>query len=102
MNTGATSPLEVFHQLYDYALKNDICNKDYSSYVDVVQYKVRNPNKYDRNKFEENEIDIIWEQKEDKYYQIVLMLLYSGVRISEMLDLKKENVHLDEQYFDII
>ena len=84
----------LFNQLFDYALKNDICNKDYSSFVDIVQYKDRNPNKYDRNKFEKNEIDIIWEQKEDKYYQIVLMLLYSGVRISEMLDLKKENVHL--------
>ena len=92
----------LFNQLFDYALKNDICNKDYSRFVDIVQYKDRNPNKYDRNKFEKNEIDIIWEQKEDKYYQIVLMLLYSGVRISEMLDLKKENVHLDEQYFDVI
>ena len=92
----------LFNQLYDYALKNDICNKDYSSYVDVVQYKDRNPNKYDRNKFEKNEIDLLWEQKEDKYYQIVLMLIYSGVRISELLDLKKENVHLDEQYFDVI
>ena len=74
----------LFNQLFDYALKNDICNKDYSSFVDIVQYKDRNPNKYDRNKFEKNEIDIIWEQKEDKYYQIVLMLLYSGVRISEI------------------
>lgn len=33
-------------------LENDICNKDYSSFVDIVQYKDRNPNKYDRNKFE--------------------------------------------------
>lgn len=30
------------------------------------------------------------------------MLLYNGVRISELLDLKKENVHLDEQYFNVI
>ena len=30
------------------------------------------------------------------------MLLYNGVRISELLDLKKEHVHLDEQYFDVI
>lgn len=30
------------------------------------------------------------------------MLLYNGVRISELLDLKKENVHLEEQYFDVI
>ena len=92
----------LFNQLYDYALKNDICNKDYSSFVDVAQYKDRNPNKYDRNKFEKDEIERIWEQKDDKYYQIVLMLLYNGVRISELLDLKKEHVHLDEQYFDVI
>ena len=92
----------LFNQLYDYALKNDICNKDYSSYVDVIQYKDRNPNKFDRNKFSQDEINLIWEQKDDKYYQIVLMLLYNGVRISELLDLKKENVHLGEQYFDVI
>ena len=40
--------------------------------------------------------------KDDKYYQIPLMLLYNGTRISEFLSLKKENVHLDEQYFDVI
>lgn len=91
----------LFNQLYDFALKNDICNKDYSSFVDVAQYKERNPNKYDRNKFDKKEIELIWKQKYDKYYQIILMLLYNGVRISELLDFKK-NVHLDEQYFDVI
>ena len=30
------------------------------------------------------------------------MLLYNGTRISEFLDLKKENVRLEEQYFDVI
>lgn len=40
----------LFNQLFDYALKNDICNKYYSSFVDIAQYKDRNPNKYDRNK----------------------------------------------------
>lgn len=28
--------------------------------------------------------------KDDKYYQIVLMLIYNSVRISELLDLKKK------------
>lgn len=37
----------LFNQLYDYALKNDIYNKDYSCFVDVAQYKDRNANKYD-------------------------------------------------------
>ena len=92
----------LFNQLYDFAIKNDICNMDYSTFVDVVQYKDRNPDKYDRNTFEKEEIERISEPKDDKYYQIILMLLYNGVRISEFLDLKKENVHLDQQYFDVI
>ncbi|MGN1156583.1 MAG: site-specific integrase, partial [Agathobacter sp.] len=92
----------LFNQLYKFAIKNDICNKDYSSFVDIAQYKDRNPNKYDREKFTKDEIAKIWEMKDDKYYQIILMLLYNGLRISEFLSLKKENVHLDEQYFDVI
>ena len=92
----------LFSQLYDFALKNDICNKDYSSFVDIVQYKDRNPNKHSRNKFTKDEIAKIWTMKDDKYYQIILMLLYNGTRISEFLSLKKENVYLDKQYFDVI
>ena len=92
----------LFNQLYGFALKNDICNKDYSSFVDIAQYKDRNPNKHSRNKFSKEEVEKIWTMKDDKYYQIPLMLLYNGTRISEFLSLKKENVHLDEQYFDVI
>lgn len=92
----------LLSQLYDYAMKNEICNKDYSEFVDILKYKDKNPNKYDRNKFTKDEIDKIWTMKDDKYYQVVLMLIYSGVRISELLDLKKENIHFDDQYFDVI
>lgn len=30
------------------------------------------------------------------------MLIYTGVRVSELLNLKKENINLDEQYFDVV
>ena len=92
----------LFSQLYEYAMKNDICNKDYSEFVDIAKYKDRNPNKQDRNKFTKEQIAKLWELKDDKYYQIVLMLIYTGVRISELLDLKKENVNLKEHYFDVL
>ena len=92
----------LFNQLYDFALKNDICGKDYSTFVDIAKYKDRNPKKHDRNKFEKEEVARVWSMQEDKYYQIILMLLYNGTRISEFLSLKKANVHLDEQYFDIL
>lgn len=92
----------LFSQLYDYAMKNDICSKDYAEFVDIAKFRDKNPDKRDRNKFTKAEIERLWKLAEDSYYQIVLMLIYNGCRISEFLDLKKENVHLDEQYFDII
>ena len=92
----------LFSQLYEYAMKNDICSKDYSEFVDIVKYKDKNPDKRDHNKFTKEEIERIWTLAEDPHYQIVLMLIYNGCRISEFLDLKKEDVHLDEQYFDVI
>ena len=33
---------------------------------------------------------------------MILILIYTGVRISELLDLKKENVYLEKQYFEVI
>lgn len=92
----------LFNQLYDFAMKNDLCNKDYSCFVDILKYKDRNPDRRDHNKFLSAEIDRLWNLADDPYYQIVLMLIYNGCRISEFLNLKKENVHLDEQYFDVI
>ena len=92
----------LFNQLYEYAMKNDICSKDYSEFVDIVKYKDKNPDKRDHNKFTKEEIERLWTLVEDPYYQIVLMLIYNGCRISEFLDLKKEDVYLDEQYFDVI
>lgn len=94
--------LVLFHQIYEYALKRELTLKDYSEFVDILKYKNRNPNKADRDRLTKDEIDKLWTMKDDKYYQIVLMLIYNGVRISELLDLKKENVHLEEQYFDVI
>jgi len=92
----------LFNQLYEFAMKNDICNKDYSEYVDILRYKDKNPDKRDHNKFEKAEIDRLWQITDQPYYQIILMLIYNGCRISEFLDLKKENINLEEQYFDVV
>ena len=93
----------LFTMLYKYAMQNDICSKDYAQYVDINQYKDRNPNKYDRQPFSNDEIETVWKWKEsNEYFTVILMLIYSGVRISELLDLKKENVNLEERWFDVI
>lgn len=92
----------LLNQMYDYAMKYELCNKDYSQYVDILKFKNKNPNKTDRSPFTEDEINALWVQKDNIYAQIVLMLIYSGVRVSELLDLKCENIYIDEHYFKVV
>ena len=92
----------VINQVYKWAMKYDVCTKDYSRYLDIAKFKNRNPNKLNRKPFSKKQIDIIWDLSDNQYYQIVLMLIYTGVRISEMLNLKKEDVNLKEQYFNVL
>jgi integrase len=92
----------LFNQLYDYAMKHDICSKDYSEYIDILKHKNKNPNKRERDRLSEEDIQKLWDSADNSCVQIILMLIYTGVRVSELLDLKKENVYLDKQYFDVI
>ncbi len=92
----------LFNQLYGYALKHEIVYKDYSEFINITKYKDRNPNKFGRSRLTREDIDRLWEHQDDRGYQTILMLVYSGVRVSELLDLKKENVHLAQQYFDVV
>lgn len=91
----------LYNQLYKFAMKNDICNKDYSTYVDVAKHMNKNPNANDNKYFTKEEINKFWSLANDKYYQIILILIYTGVRIGELLELKKANINLEKQYFDV-
>ncbi len=88
--------------MYKYALQNDICEKDYSRYLDIYQYRKRNPNAYLRKPFTEEEVNLLWKKRgQNPYCSTVLMMIYSGCRISELLNLKKKDVNLKEKWFYI-
>ena len=92
----------LFSQLYKFAMRNDLCGKDYAQHIDIKQYYDKNPNALNRQPFTKEEVQKVWDWKDsNEYISVVLMLIYSGVRISELLDLKKENVNLTEKWIDI-
>lgn len=75
-------------------------DRNKAAYIDIK--KAGNPNSYDRQPFSRKEIEKLWKWKDtNEYFKVILMLIYSGVRISELLDLKKENVNLSERWFDV-
>ena len=55
---------------------------------------------FDYTPFSKKEIKTLWDaQESNQYLSVVLMLIYTGVRIGELLDLEKKDIHLDERWF---
>ena len=89
--------------LFEYAVIHGIIPKDRNiiEYLDIS--KAGNPNALNRKPFTTDEIDKLWEVVDSsEYISVILILIYSGLRIGELLDLKKSEVNLTERYFDIV
>lgn len=85
----------LFLKSYKFALENDIVEKNYAEFVKLP--KKNAPKK--KLPFSEQEKTALWENVNTvKNADIALILLYTGMRIGELLDMKKENVHLSERY----
>lgn len=85
----------LFNVLFKYAMKNDIVEKDYAQYVDIGKRE----GKINRKPFTQEEIDKLFKHVNDiDYTDTILIMIYTGLRIGELLDIEIENVHLEERY----
>ena len=85
----------LFAVLTRFAMKNDIVDKDYAQYVDVGKRE----GKINRKPFTQEEIDKLFKYVDTfDYLDTILIMIYSGLRVGEMLDLRIENIHLEERY----
>lgn len=103
-NTPTLKKMKImFGLMWDYAVMHEIVSqdkRDMVKYVDIS--KAGNPNKMDRQPFSTKEIDKIWKLVGgNERMQIPLFLIYSGVRIGEFWNIKKEDVHLEERWFQV-
>ena len=92
----------LYNQMYKYAMKNDMVGKDCSLYVNLEQFRDKNPNAKQREVFAKEIIDQFWLCSNNIYMQSVLMLIYTGVRVGEMLDLKLEDINMEDHTFRVI
>ena len=92
----------LLNQLYAYAVPRKLTDRDYSEAIDISRYKNKNPNKRNRTSFLSEQIAKIKTFDHLEIAKVVLMLIYSGVRIGELLNLKKADCHLEERYVDIV
>lgn len=81
----------LFKQMYKYAIICEICVEDKSAFV-----KVNKPEDDESGvPFNQNELQILWDNHQNEDVAMILIMCYSGLRISEFKNLE---VNLEEKY----
>ena len=82
--------------VYGYAMANDIVSKDYSEFVNIGKPSER---KTVHVPFSLDEMKTLWDNVERyEFMDTVLIMIYTGMRIGELLLMLTEDVHIDEKY----
>lgn len=83
----------LFMQMYDFALENDIVQKNYAQFVDIGE----ETKTLERKPFTPDEIEKLWANLDKPYVDTLLIMIYSGMRIGELLILTPDDVNLEER-----
>lgn len=81
--------------LYDWALKYEIVEKNYAKMTDVVS---RPDASINRIVFPDKEVQQLWKMLDMECVDMVLVGLYTGLRPGEICTLESSNINLDEHY----
>ena len=87
----------LFGHLDNFALEIDVINKSYAQLITSAPIPETT-----KDRLSDDQIDQIWDLYESGKYpwcDSILVFIYSGFRISELLDLKCENIDLENRTF---
>lgn len=100
----------LFHAIYEFCLENDICEKDYSKFVKFTSQA----EKKKKTPFSKKDIELIWDNidwvqttpRKNVLTNVpmvdsIIVMLYTGMRIGELLAIKPEDVHIDERWIKV-
>ncbi len=91
-HSSAELPKTLFGQMDQYALANDIFDKGYSRFAKI---KIEDDDEHGIP-FSDQELKILWDNKKDEVIEFVLIMCYSGFRISAYRSLE---INFDDLYF---
>ncbi len=82
----------LLSQMDRYAISNDICEKGYAQFTRI---KIADDDEHGAP-FSDSDLKILWKHKQDETVEMILIMCFSGFRISAFKDLK---VNLKDLYF---
>lgn len=88
----------LLNKMFIWCVQREYIRKNYAENLTVPKVEQQG----ERRAFTKEHIDLLWKFADsNQNVPIVLMLIYCGVRINELLNLKKEDVNLKEQWFRV-
>lgn len=97
VDTGSATKknvLTVMRTVVRYAMDMNLLVKDFTENI-VIE---NSDPVVDRIPYTKKEIALLWQNSDKWQYRIILILLYSGMRVNELLKNDICNVHLEEKY----
>ncbi|MDE5909813.1 MAG: tyrosine-type recombinase/integrase [Lachnospiraceae bacterium] len=94
-SSTVTNVKTVLFETFDLARKQKYISENFIGDIDFL-YKIRQDKIH--STFSRDEVELLWNYSDNKDVQIVLIMVYTGMRIEELLSMKIENVHLDQSY----
>lgn len=94
--SGQKAVKTLWNQLFDYAIGRDYIEKNYSKHVKT---RDKGSNISSRKPFTKEEVQLLWDNVEhNQDVETALILIYTGMRPSEILGIHRDNIHLEERY----
>lgn len=81
----------LLHQLYRFAIANDLCSKDVSRLIETKPM----PNSEKHTPLSEDEIRTLWirwNETQDRFIGYWLILIYTGLRAGELINIRNEDL----------
>lgn len=80
-------------QMLDFAVDNDIVNKNYAKNLDI-EGKIESTGSV----FTKEELATLWDNVDDRHIRQILIMIYTGMRIGEMLAINRSQINFEDGY----
>lgn len=97
-----TACKSILNMIFEYAFKNEFISSNKVKFIEIGKKEKI----IDRKIFTQKEIEVLWENLNSetyhgKYTYIVLILIYTGMRIGELINLRNEDIDLENKVLKI-
>ena len=87
----------TLNMIFDFALKNDLITSNRVRFIELGKKE----NIIERRIFTKEEIEILWNNTENKYVCFILILIYTGMRVGELINLKISDIDIENKILQI-